>query len=215
MTAFRTLDQADVKGKRVLVRVDLNVPMENGVVTDATRIERVAADHHRNRRQGRQGDPALAFRPAEGARSEGFAQAGRAEVGARHQAAGGLRRRLHRRDGRARGRRDEDRRHSLPGEHPLSPRRGKERSGFRRRARQARRHLRQRRLLGRAPRACLDRRPRPRAAGLCRARHAGRARGARQGARQSRSARWWPSSAAPRSRPSSICSAISSRRSTC
>jgi len=41
MTAFRTLDQADLNGKRVLVRVDLNVPMENGRVTDATRIERV------------------------------------------------------------------------------------------------------------------------------------------------------------------------------
>ena len=39
---FRTLDQADVNGKRVLLRVDLNVPMENGKVTDATRIERVA-----------------------------------------------------------------------------------------------------------------------------------------------------------------------------
>jgi len=41
-TSFRTLDDVDVKGKRVLLRVDLNVPMESGRVTDLTRLERVA-----------------------------------------------------------------------------------------------------------------------------------------------------------------------------
>lgn len=38
---FRTLESAEVAGKRVLVRADLNVPAKNGKVTDATRIERL------------------------------------------------------------------------------------------------------------------------------------------------------------------------------
>ncbi|SHM43130.1 phosphoglycerate kinase [Roseibium suaedae] len=40
--AFKTLDDLnDIAGKRALVRVDLNVPMDGGKVTDTTRIERV------------------------------------------------------------------------------------------------------------------------------------------------------------------------------
>jgi phosphoglycerate kinase len=41
-TGFRTLDDVDVKGKRVLLRVDLNVPMDNGRVSDTTRLQRIA-----------------------------------------------------------------------------------------------------------------------------------------------------------------------------
>jgi phosphoglycerate kinase len=39
--AWKTLDDMDLNGKVALVRVDVNVPMENGTVTDATRIERI------------------------------------------------------------------------------------------------------------------------------------------------------------------------------
>jgi len=42
MVKFRTLDDIDARGKTVLLRADLNVPMKNGKVTDSTRIERLA-----------------------------------------------------------------------------------------------------------------------------------------------------------------------------
>jgi phosphoglycerate kinase len=79
---FRTLDDIDVKGKRVLVRVDLNVPMENGRVTDMTRLERVAPTiveisgkggkvillSHLGRPKGR--DPKYSLRPVAAALAE-------------------------------------------------------------------------------------------------------------------------------------------------
>ncbi len=44
--AWKTLDDIDLDGKVVLTRVDLNVPMEDGAVTDATRIERIKPTVH-------------------------------------------------------------------------------------------------------------------------------------------------------------------------
>jgi len=75
MPRFRTTDDLDVAGKRVLVRADLNVPVKDGKITDATRIERlaptveallakgarVAVMSHFGRPKGP--DPALSLRP--------------------------------------------------------------------------------------------------------------------------------------------------------
>ena len=41
MTAFKTLDDIDVAGKSVLVRADLNLPMIDGKISDATRLKRL------------------------------------------------------------------------------------------------------------------------------------------------------------------------------
>jgi phosphoglycerate kinase len=39
---YRTIDNLDVAGKRVLLRADLNVPVRGGKITDLTRIERLS-----------------------------------------------------------------------------------------------------------------------------------------------------------------------------
>ena len=44
--SWKSLDDMDLHGKRVLVRVDINVPVEKGEVTDATRIERIVPTVH-------------------------------------------------------------------------------------------------------------------------------------------------------------------------
>jgi phosphoglycerate kinase len=76
MAGFPTLDDLELSGKRVLLRVDLNVPMHDGKVTDATRIERlvptirelsdkgakVVLMSHFGRPKGKP-DPALSLRP--------------------------------------------------------------------------------------------------------------------------------------------------------
>ena len=43
MARFHTLDDLDARGRRVIVRADLNVPTRDGQVTDTTRIDRSAA----------------------------------------------------------------------------------------------------------------------------------------------------------------------------
>ena len=66
MTAFRSLDDIEVAGRRVLVRVDLNVPMREGAVGDATRIDRVAPTLRELAERGARVIVASHFGPAEG-----------------------------------------------------------------------------------------------------------------------------------------------------
>ncbi len=89
---FRTLDDVNLSGKRVLLRVDLNVPTENGKVTDTTRIERVASTITEIADKGGKVILLAHFGRPKGAPERGiFAEARRCGRRGSHQAAGRLR----------------------------------------------------------------------------------------------------------------------------
>ena len=147
---MRTLDDLDVEGKRVLVRVDFNVPLdEQQNITDDARIRGALPTLEELREKGAAQLILLAHlgRP-EGPRARVLAQARRRapERAARHR--GRARARLRRRSGV--GRRDD-------GERPLRAGGDEERPRAGQALRRARRRLRQRRVRRRPPRARLDR----------------------------------------------------------
>ena len=117
---FRTLDDADVAGKRVLLRVDLNVPTENGRVTDATRIERVAPTITEIADKGGKVILLAHFgRPKGGPDEANSLKPVAAAVAAIIKRPVAFCDRLHRQDGRGRDRQNEERRRAAAREHPL------------------------------------------------------------------------------------------------
>ena len=186
MAAFKTLDRiGDVRGKRVLVRVDLNVPVADGKVTDATRIERIAPTILELADKGAKVIMLAHFGRPKGGPEPEFSLAPIAEA-----TAGIFGRPVAFADdciGPAAAQAIE----KLPdggilllentrfhkGEEKNDPAFAEQLA--------ERRYLRQRRVFRRASRACLDRRAGPSPPGLRRQDHAGRARRAGKGARQS------------------------------
>jgi hypothetical protein len=202
---FRTLDDIDARGKRVLVRVDLNVPVKDGKVTDATRIERAGPTiaelsdkgakvillSHFGRPKGKR-DPEQSLKP--------IAWATETVLDRHVRFAGDC-------IGEAASERDgQDRMAtcccwktpaSIKGEEKNDP-------DFAA-ALAANGDLYVNDAFSAAHRAHASTEGLAHPAGLCRARHAGRAGSARQRRSATRPGRWSPSSAAPRSPPRSTC----------
>ena len=104
--AWKTLDDMDLTGKVVLTRVDINVPVEDGRVTDATRIERIVPTIRDILKAG--GKPVLMAhfgRPKGKVVPEMSLKVVLPALEAALGQHGRLRRRLRRADGRGRGRR--------------------------------------------------------------------------------------------------------------